>query len=83
MRLSTAILDTVLTQAGAISNFSHRRILNLFSRPTIGCVIYVLHAVHETQGKYFVELWDLGGNPRFRDARPICYEDCDGYIFLW
>ena len=46
-------------------------------------MIQVLHSVHDLQGKYFVELWDLGGNPRFADARPVCYEDCDGYIFLW
>jgi GTPase SAR1 family protein len=55
----------------------------LSNRPTIGCVIKVLSAIHELQGKYFIELWDLGGNPRFGDGRPIYYEDCDGYIFLW
>ena len=52
-------------------------------RPTVGCNIQVLRQTHELQGHYFVELWDVGGNPRFVDARPVCYEKCDGYIFLW
>ena len=52
-------------------------------RPTVGCNIQVLRQTHDLQGHYFVELWDVGGNPRFVDARPVCYEKCDGYIFLW
>ena len=52
-------------------------------RPTVGCSINIIQQTHELQGQYFVELWDVGGNPRFFDARPVCYEKCDGYIFLW
>lgn len=52
-------------------------------RPTYGCAIEILQNTHELQGNYFIELWDLGGNPRYKDGRPLCYDDCDGYIFLW
>jgi GTPase SAR1 family protein len=51
--------------------------------PTYGCAIQILQNTHESQGQYFIELWDLGGNPRYKEGRPLCYDDCDGYIFLW
>ena len=68
-------LSTVLSTA----NFDTSPIY----RPTVGCNIQVLRQIHDIQGQYFVELWDVGGNPRFVEARPVCYENCDGYIFLW
>ena len=70
---------TTLSTVLATANFDTSPIY----RPTVGCNIQVLRQIHDIQGQYFVELWDVGGNPRFVDARPVCYEHCDGYIFLW
>ena len=70
---------TTLSTVLATANFDTSPIY----RPTVGCNIQILRQIHDIQGQYFVELWDVGGNPRFVDARPVCYENCDGYIFLW
>lgn len=52
-------------------------------QPTIGCEVHVLPAQHPAYGLYFVELWDMGGNPRFASARCSFYEDCEAYVFVW
>eukprot|EP01041_Mallomonas_annulata_P011607 gene11607-24303_t len=50
--------------------------------PTFGCAVHVLPVSH-VQGNYFVEMWEVGGSPRFSSSRSIFYEDCDGVIFVW
>lgn len=32
---------------------------------------------------YFVELYDIGGNPRFRSTRSLFYDGIEGFIFVW
>jgi GTPase SAR1 family protein len=58
--------------------------LNPYYNPTIGCDIHVVAVNHPNYGKYFVELWDVGGNPTSTpESRQMFYDDCEGVIFLW
>ena len=35
------------------------------------------------ESEIVVELWDVGGNPRFASSRSMFYNSCDGFIFVW
>ena len=53
--------------------------------PTVGCTIHVMSLPCPTEPgeELFVELWDVGGNPRFAASRNIFYSGCDGFMFVW
>ena len=62
--------------------------------PTVGCNIQVLSMPYPSAGsngvgeaspsrEIIVELWDVGGNPRFASSRSMFYSNCDGFIFVW
>jgi len=53
--------------------------------PTVGCKIHVLVLPPSASRseELFVELWDVGGNPRFATSRSIFYAGCDGFMFVW
>ena len=54
--------------------------------PTVGCKIQVLSVPcpgTSPSEDLVVELWDVGGNPRFAASRNIFYSGCDGFMFVW
>lgn len=51
--------------------------------PTVGCALHILAVTLPRGGEFFVELYDIGGNPRFSASRSVFYEGLDGFIFLW
>ena len=54
--------------------------------PTVGCKIQVLSVPcpgPSPSENLVVELWDVGGNPRFAASRNIFYSGCDGFMFVW
>ena len=53
--------------------------------PTVGCDVQVVAlACSENHERiYFVELWDIGGNPHYKAARSNLYQECDGFIFVY
>jgi GTPase SAR1 family protein len=55
---------------------------SLLYNPTVGCEIGILKATH-LEEEFFVELRDIGGNPRYALARSVFYDDLDGVIFMW
>eukprot|EP00884_Botryococcus_braunii_P005372 jgi/Botrbrau1/14836/Bobra.0278s0006.1 len=61
------------------------------SSPTVGCNIFVKPVDYPdkaaingvTSGKpYFVELWDIGANERYRSVRSVFYSDVSGVIVV-
>ena len=52
--------------------------------PTVGCDVQVvaLSCSENHERIYFVELWDIGGNPHYKAARSNLYQECDGFIFV-
>jgi hypothetical protein len=63
--------------------------------PTAGCHVSMLsmsgpklvHFEDESRNpapeQFFVELWDIGGNLRYRAARKSLLGECEGFIFVW
>lgn len=53
--------------------------------PTVGCDVEVLAIQNEEDPNetFYVELWDIGGNPHYEAARGSLYAECDGFIFVW
>ncbi len=53
--------------------------------PTVGCDVEVLaiQSEEDPNETFFVELWDIGGNPHYEAARGRLYAECDGFIFVW
>ena len=63
--------------------------------PTVGCSVNVLsmdgpklvrfedEESADVPEHHFVELWDIGGNARYRAARKRLFAECEGLIFVW
>ena len=53
--------------------------------PTVGCDVQVvaLASRDNSEDTYFVELWDIGGNPHYEAARSNLYQECDGFIYVY
>ena len=53
--------------------------------PTVGCDVEVLAIQNDENPNetFYVELWDIGGNPHYASARSSLYAECDGFIFVW
>jgi len=56
--------------------------------PTVGANYTTLFYKHPRFGVFFVDCYDIGGNPNYAKTRKIFFEDdgincVDGVIFMW
>ena len=54
------------------SNYNHNKTENndyVGYKPTIGCDIEIIDYMHEYFGRFFIEICDMGGNPRYQMHR--------------
>ena len=56
--------------------------------PTVGAEYSTLYYKHPKFGNFFVDCYDIGGNPKYLKTRKFFFEDdgdncVDGVIFMW
>lgn len=71
------------SSSSSIFGPSYTSEFSTFYQPTLGCEIHLLASLHPKFGRYFVEIWDIGGNPSFASSRATFYNNTDGFLFVW